>query len=95
MDKPKLSKCPDCGGKLEQGARIDYAHSWRLIQRYAKIDLVNEGINWWKVFPWDNQNKVLTLRCTECNRLFDYVVDYKLIEDDGGYDPNKNRMERF
>lgn len=71
-----ITKCPDCGGELEEGAIMDSTYGGILIERYAKTKMPQEQ-KFALVTESDFQDirRVITYRCTKCNRLFPYAQD--------------------
>jgi len=74
-----ITKCPDCNGELEKGAIMDYTYGGIAVERYAKTEvprkqkfaLLSEG-------NFQDIRRVITYRCTKCNRLFSYAQDIVL-----------------
>ena len=79
-----FNKCPDCGGELENGLILDHTYGAVFTSRYAKGEVpTNKSQN--VIFIHENDYKdvrrVMTKRCTKCNRLFSYAQDFVLMSD--------------
>jgi len=74
-----LTKCPDCGGELEEGAIMDFTYGGVGVERYGKttvpteqkLALVTEA-------NFQDIRRVISYRCVKCNRLFSYTQDIVL-----------------
>jgi len=73
-----MDKCPDCNGELEKGCLLDHTYGLALVQRFAKAEIPvgNQKIIWGtREIDFTNVRRVITYRCTKCNRLFNYAQD--------------------
>ena len=80
-----MKKCPDCKGDFEKGCIVDAGYGAVTVQRYARSDVkdtkaVVMGVNEEDFY---DLRKVVTYRCTKCNRLFSYALNTVLVEDVG------------
>lgn len=86
-----MDKCPDCKGELEKGCMIDHGYGVVITQRYAKAD-ISEGPE--KLFIYETDfndvRRVITYRCTKCNRLFQYAQNFVIVPNLG--ERNRNFM---
>lgn len=81
----EMKKCPDCKGDFERGCIVDVGYGAVMVQRYARSDVkdinaVVMGVNEEKFY---DLRKVITYRCTKCNRLFSYALNTVLVADVG------------
>lgn len=75
-----LTKCPDCGGDLEEGANMDSTSGGIGIQRYAKATIPRDVKVKLSLIETDFEDirRVISYRCTKCNRIYSYAQDIVL-----------------
>jgi hypothetical protein len=76
-----ISKCPDCGGALEEGAILDYTYGGVAVQRHAKAVVPKkEPFALGPETSFHDIRRVVSYRCVKCNRLYPYAQDFVLGE---------------
>jgi hypothetical protein len=72
------TKCPDCGGELEQGTLMDYAYNKIFVQRYAQANIPSTNKTKFGIFETNflNHRRVIAKRCIVCNRIFLYAQNF-------------------
>lgn len=80
----QITKCPDCEGEFEKGVIMDHVYGGIAVQRYARSDVPDTGFQL-KLSqaenPFYDVRKVMTYRCTKCNRLFSYALPTVTVKD--------------
>lgn len=66
-----LQKCPDCGGELEKGRVVDYSYGGGTFSQYVKVEGVNQSF----IVDVSEKRVITALRCTKCNRIFQYASE--------------------
>ncbi len=86
-----MDKCPDCNGELEKGCMIDHTYGAVIVQRYAKAEMPETpqklvvGIH---ETDFNDIRRVITYRCTKCNKLFQYAQSFVTIPSLGARNRN-------
>lgn len=72
-----ITKCPDCGGELENGCMMDSTYGGVFVQRYAKSEIPKTSKIPMRLSEADfyDIRRVVSHRCTKCNRIFSYAQD--------------------
>jgi len=89
-----MTKCPDCGGELENGALLDGNDQGALIQRYAKVDSLPADFPKKVIMSpvetnFKDVRRVLAYRCTKCNKIQIYAQEVFV---PGNYFSSKNTV---